>query len=144
MLATTADLQEVFPKAVIDGSVGRQVYASTDTFKALATQGKLANNVVVSLGTNGSFTEAQFDQIMAVLGTKRKVYWVNVYVPTKRWQNDVNAMLAKMAQKYKNVTIVDWYSTTNGQTGWLYDDQVHPNETGAIEYTKLLANQMLN
>lgn len=144
MLATTADLQEVFPKAVIDGSVGRQVYVSTDTFKALATQGKLANNVVVSLGTNGSFTEAQFDQIMAVLGTKRKIYWVNVYVPTKRWQNDVNAMLAKMAQKYKNVTIVDWYSTTNGQTGWLYDDQVHPNETGAIEYTKLLANQMLN
>lgn len=35
MLDATADLQEIFPKAVVDGDVGRQLYESPELIKAL-------------------------------------------------------------------------------------------------------------
>lgn len=41
------------------------------------------------------FTEAQFDEFMKALGN-RKVYWINVRVPTRRWQNQVNSLLSQM------------------------------------------------
>ncbi|MGC2933419.1 hypothetical protein, partial [Enterococcus faecalis] len=50
----------------------------------------LKETVLVRLGTNGPFTEAQFDEFMIALGN-RKVYWINVRVATRRWQNQVNS-----------------------------------------------------
>lgn len=142
MLDATADLQELFPQAVVDGDVGRQLYASPDLIKSLKDQGLLRNTVLVGLGTNGSFTEAQFDSFMSEIGD-RNVYWVNVRVPTQRWQNEVNRMLEKMADKYDNMTLIDWYDLSNSQESWFYEDRVHPNPDGMVEYVKLVAQTIL-
>ena len=107
MLDATADLQEIFPKAVVDGDVGRQLYESPELIKALKEKDLLRDTVLIGLGTNGSFTETQFDNLMKEIGD-RKVYWINVRVPTQRWQNEVNSMLEKMAAKYDNMTLIDW------------------------------------
>lgn len=142
MLDATADLQELFPQAVVDGDVGRQLYASPDLIKSLKDQGLLRDTVLVGLGTNGSFTEAQFDSFMSEIGD-RNVYWVNVRVPTQRWQNEVNRMLEKMADKYDNMTLIDWYDLSNSQESWFYEDRVHPNPDGMVEYVKLVAQTIL-
>lgn len=142
MLDATADLQELFPQAVVDGDVGRQLYASPDLIKSLKNQGLLRDTVLVGLGTNGSFTEAQFDSFMSEIGD-RNVYWVNVRVPTQRWQNEVNRMLEKMADKYDNMTLIDWYDLSNSQESWFYEDRVHPNPDGMVEYVKLVAQTIL-
>lgn len=142
LLDAASDIQEIFPQAVIDGEVGRQLYASPDLIKKLKEDDLLKDTVLVSLGTNGSFTEAQFDNVMKEFGD-RKVYWMNVRVPTQRWQNDVNEMLTKMANKYDNLTLIDWYDLSNAQDDWFYEDRVHPNPDGMVQYCKLISQTIL-
>ncbi|MFS0988088.1 acyltransferase family protein [Enterococcus durans] len=142
MLDAATDLKEVYPHVVVDGDVGRQLYASEPYIEELKKQNLLKDTVLIGLGTNGAFTEAQFDTIMSALGD-RKVYWVNVRVPTKRWQNDVNAMLGDMAKKYDNLTLIDWYDYSNGHSDWFYDDQVHPNPEGMKHYIHLVSETLL-
>lgn len=142
MLDATSDLKEIFPNIIVDADIGRQLYASADLVKKLDEDGLLKKNVLVGLGTNGSFTEAQFDAFMKELGD-RNVYWVNVRVPTQRWQNDVNTMLTKMAEKYKNITLIDWYSLSNNHEDWFYEDRVHPNTDGMVYYCQLVSQTIL-
>ncbi len=142
MLDAATDLKELYPNVVVDGDVGRQLYASEPYIEELKKQNLLKDTVLIGLGTNGAFTETQFDSIMSALGD-RKVYWVNVRVPTKRWQNDVNTMLEEMAKKYENMTLIDWYDYSNGHSDWFYDDQVHPNPEGMKHYIHLVSETML-
>lgn len=142
MLDAATDLKELYPKVVVDGDVGRQLYASEPYIEELKKQNLLKDTVLIGLGTNGAFSESQFDSIMSALGD-RKVYWVNVRVPTKRWQNDVNALLAQMAKKYDNLTLIDWYDYSNSHNDWFYDDQVHPNPEGMKHYIHLVSETLL-
>ncbi|MCC4045138.1 acyltransferase family protein [Enterococcus gallinarum] len=142
MLDATADLQEIFPKAVVDGDVGRQLYESPELIKALKEKDLLRDTVLIGLGTNGSFTETQFDNLMKEIGD-RKVYWINVRVPTQRWQNEVNSMLEKMATKYDNMTLIDWYDLSNEHEEWFYEDRVHPNPDGMLQYCTLVSQAIL-
>lgn len=142
MLDATADLQEIFPKAVVDGDVGRQLYESPEMIKALKEKDLLRDTVLIGLGTNGSFTETQFDNLMKEIGD-RKVYWINVRVPTQRWQNEVNSMLEKMAAKYDNMTLIDWYDLSNEHEEWFYEDRVHPNPDGMLQYCTLVSQAIL-
>lgn len=143
LLAGASGLKEIFPKMIIDGEVGRQVEDSPPLLQALKDKKQLEDTVLLSLGTNGSFTDEEFDQMMKVIGTKRRVFVLNVHVPTQRWQNEVNQKLSEMAEKYKNVTLIDWYDYSSSQPGWFYDDQVHPNPDGIVPYCSLIAEALL-
>lgn len=142
MLGATQNLQEIFPKVVVDAVIGRQLYNSLEEIKQLKKEGLLKENLLLGLGSNGLATEAQFDQLMAEIGN-RNVYLINTRVPTQRWQNEVNALFEKMATKYANITLIDWYQTSEGQGSWFREDQVHPSELGLIEYTALIAKSIL-
>lgn len=142
MLGATLNLQEVFPHIIVDAVVGRQLYNSVEDLKKLSEQGLLKSTVLLGLGSNGSATEAQFDQLMTILGD-RQVYLVNVFVPTQRWQNDVNRLLENMVEKYDNVTLIDWYGASQEQTTWFREDSVHPNDLGLEAYTSLIAKSIL-
>ncbi|OJG67955.1 acyltransferase [Enterococcus moraviensis] len=143
ILDAAAGLQEIFPKMIVDGEVGRQLYTSTPLIQKLDKDKLLKNNVLVGLGTNGSFTEAQFDEFMAAIGPKRTVYWINVRVPTRRWQNEVNDMLNAMKKKYKNLVVIDWYGYSNDHEEWFYEDRVHPNVDGQVKYSSFIAKQLV-
>ena len=86
-------LQKLFPNMLVDAAVGRQLYQSIQIVKDYDQKQALSDTVLVSLGTNGAFTQEQMAQFMAAIGTKRKVYWLNAFVPTRPWQNDVNQAL---------------------------------------------------
>ncbi len=145
MLGAAQDLQEIFPKAVVDADVNRQVYSSGDLITNLKNQNMLKDTVVIGLGTNGDFTDQAFADLMTIIGNKQ-VYWVNVYAPSLRIQGVVNDTLTKQAQKYKNLTIIDWYTyaSTNNDGTWFYDDQVHLTPTGRIGYTKMILEALLS
>lgn len=142
LLGSTKNIQEIFPDAVIDADVGRQLYDSVDLLQELKDEDNLKENVVIALGSNGYADEAQFDDLMNVIGN-RKVYLINVRVPTQRWQNDNNTLFKKMDDKYKRVTLVDWYDLSNPNNNWFREDQVHPTDVGRVEYTSLLAKAIL-
>lgn len=137
MLGAAQNMKDLFPDVVVDANVNRQVYSSKDLIQNLADEDLLKDPVVIGLGTNGDFTEAQFAEFMKLLGD-RQVYWLNVHAPSLRIQGVVNDALTKYAASYDNLTIIDWYSYSKDHSDWFYDDQVHLTPTGRIGYTKLL------
>ncbi|MBS7576245.1 MULTISPECIES: acyltransferase family protein [unclassified Enterococcus] len=141
LLSASDALTKIYPEMVVDADVGRQLYSSSETLQNLAKANKLEATVLISLGTNGSFTESQFDDFMKVLGD-RQVYWLTVHVPTKRWQEPVNQLLEKMTTKYSNLKLIDWYNISLAHPDWFYEDDVHPNEAGKVEYVKAIVNQI--
>ncbi|WP_265456216.1 acyltransferase family protein [Enterococcus sp. HY326] len=142
VLDMVTDFQSVFPQIVIDGEVGRQLYNSSEALSGMADKGELADTVIMSLGTNGPFTEEQFAEIMTVLG-ERQVYWINLHLPTRRWETQVNDMLTAMDAKYDNLTLIDWHTYSTDHPEWFFNDNVHPNAAGAVEYTRLVAQAIL-
>lgn len=142
MLDVTPDFQQIFPKIVVDGDIGRQLYQSAALITDMANKGQLKDKVIVSLGTNGSFTEAQFDEVMTAIG-KREVFWVNLHLPTRRWESEVNQMLVKMDKKYENMTLIDWNTYSQNHEEWFYEDRVHPNIEGSTAYCGLVAQKIL-
>lgn len=136
-------LQEIFPNMYVDAKVGRQVREAIPVLQSLAQSGKLANTVLLSEGTNGPYSEQELDQIMAIVGKERKLYWINVHVPTRRWQDQVNNDLKVAAKKYPNLKVIDWYTYSKNHPEWFYDDNVHPNSEGLKYYGPYVARQIL-
>ncbi|MFD1319329.1 acyltransferase family protein [Loigolactobacillus zhaoyuanensis] len=143
MLDGVDALQKIFPQMIVDASVGRQVSESPAILTGYANKGVLANTVLIGLGTNGAFNEQQLDEIMRTVGAQRQVFWINVRVPTRGWQNTVNNSLQQAAKRWPNLTVIDWYDYSNGHPDWFYDDQVHPNENGKQHYADFIAQQIL-
>ena len=139
----SATLQGIFPNMYVDAKVGRQVKEAIPVLQSLAQMGKLSDTVLISEGTNGPFTEDEMQQIMTILGDKRKVYWINVHVPTRRWQDQVNDDLKEAAKKYHNLKIIDWYAYSKDHADWFYGDNVHPNPEGLKYYGPFVAKQIL-
>ena len=78
--------------------------------QAYKNEGLLPPTVVVHMGTNGAFSDAQFDQMMAVLG-KRTVFFVNAREP-RTWETEVNERLAADVKKYPNAHLIDWHDSS--------------------------------
>lgn len=144
ILDAAVELQGIFPKMVVSGEVGRQLYSSTPEIDKLKSENRLKATVLVGLGTNGSFTEAQFSEFMTAIGAERHVYWVNTRVPTRRWQNEVNNMLKGMEKNYPNLKVIDWYSYSNAHEEWFYEDQVHPNVEGSLKYSEFISKAIID
>ena len=143
MLGAVEEVKEIFPNVVVDADIGRQLYNGEQIIQTLLDKKLLANTVVIGLGTNGVYTEENFHKMMTVIGKKRKVYLLNAYVPTQRWQGDINRFLSKMADEYKNITLIDWYDLGKGHEDWFEEDHVHLKQEGQIGYTALIAQTIL-
>ncbi len=142
LLAAAKPLSDAFPSATIDGKVGRQLNQSVDVVKALRENKKLADVVVVVLGSNGPFTDEQFKTFMEELKDKR-VFLVNTSEP-RAWQDDVNKKLKAWADKSKKdkVTLIDWKTLIDKHPEWLYEDATHTNPEGAEGFATLIANTL--
>ncbi|WP_125708574.1 acyltransferase family protein [Companilactobacillus zhongbaensis] len=128
---------------VINAEVSRQLSESVDILQGYKDQGVLAPNVMVGLGTNGPFNDEQVAQVMKLVGPKRHVFWINVFVPTKPWEKPVNELLKKSQKKYKNLSVIDWNGYAKGHPDWFYDDQVHPNPDGSMYYSSFVVKEIL-
>ncbi|MCT3247384.1 acetyltransferase [Lactiplantibacillus plantarum] len=142
LLDVSPDLQDVIPGTVVQGRVGRQVTEVPGIINSLKSQGQLAHNVLLNIGTNGTITDDQAEQVVKLIGKDRQIFWVTAHVPTQSWQNQVNAQIAKTAKKHANVHVIDWHGRAQNQSGWFADDNVHPSTTGNRQLTNLIANRI--
>jgi len=142
LLDFSSDLQDVIPGAVVQGRVGRQVTEVPGIINSLKSQGQLAHNVLLNIGTNGTITNDQAEQVVKLIGKDRQIFWVTAHVPTQSWQNQVNAQIAKTAKQHANVHVIDWHGRAQNQSGWFAADNVHPNPTGNRQLTNLIANRI--
>ncbi|KAE8560743.1 SGNH/GDSL hydrolase family protein [Paenibacillus polymyxa] len=130
-------LKEQLPKMTVDGKVGRQMSQAVKVINELAAQGKLGDQVIIELGTNGPFSKNQLHDVLQSLSGAKQVILVTTRVP-KGWQNTVNDTIAQVADEFSNVNVVDWYSASVGKDEYFYKDGVHLKPDGSRYYTSLL------
>ncbi|WP_397536328.1 acyltransferase family protein [Rummeliibacillus pycnus] len=141
MLSAASALKEQIPQIVVDAKVGRQAYDSIEVVNRLKQEGRLGKVVVLGLGSNGDFSEAQMNNLLDEIGNNHHVYLVNTRVP-RNWQDNVNRKINIAVKEHKNVKLIDWYSATEGQYDLFYDDHIHPNQEGGAYYTALISSKI--
>lgn len=144
MLGSAAAFQDVFPRATIDGIIGRQAYTSAEELCIKKQAGQLTEVIWLSIGTNGEITGEQIDEIMDILGKDIYVFWSTVHVPTRVWQNGNNKLLTIKAQHYKNLYLINWYGMASSHDNWFYEDKVHPNSIGEPYYVNYVAKSIVD
>jgi hypothetical protein len=125
------------PSLSLDAQVGRQMNEAPGLLRGLADAGQLANTVVLHLGNNGPFTDAEIEDVLSVIGPERRVVLVNVFVP-RRWEGEVNDRLQAAADRHPNARIADWRSIPAANPLLLADDGYHLNSEGAQRYAAVV------
>lgn len=117
-------MNENIPNAAIDGAVGRQLNDTVELVRDKYNEYKTKEDIVVlQLGTNGDFTdEALHDLIMHF--EDADIYFVNTRVP-RDWEGNVNTHIEEAVETYSNVTLIDWYSHSEGKNEYFANDGVH-------------------
>lgn len=126
---------------VMDAEVGTQVFYAIDILRWRRDAGQLGDVVIVHLGSNGTFTKTQFDEMMEVLGDDRKVVFVNVKVPLS-WEGPNNAVISEGVARYPNTVLVDWYSASASHPEYFAEDGVHLQTQGQRLYADMIAAQL--
>jgi hypothetical protein len=137
MQAATPELQAALPGIYVDAAVSRQMAAGLAEVRMIAAAGGLRRVVLVGLGTNGTVTASQINQLRAVLGPDRWLVLVNTYA-ARPWEQEVNAAIARAARRDPRVLLVDWYSAIENHTNLLRPDQIRPRSPGGSLYASIV------
>lgn len=125
------------PGIVIDGKVGRQMAQAQEVVDELKAKGRLGKRIIIELGTNGAFNSKQLRKLLQSLSDAEQIIVVNTRVPRK-WQDTVNNTISKVTSEFRNTTVVDWYSASEGKDEYFYQDGVHLKREGAKYYASIL------
>lgn len=93
--------------------------------------------VVVSAGTNddprivSTFWRA-VSKVLAVAGPKRCVVWPTIVRPPANGASydGLNRVLGQLAERHRNLVLVDWVGLVQRHPKWLSSDGVHPGVPG--------------
>jgi peptidoglycan/LPS O-acetylase OafA/YrhL len=141
MLGAVQALETDIPGVVVDAAISRQTSTAIDLLRARSASGQLGDVVVVHMGSNGTFSAAQFDSIMEVLADVRRVIFINVKVP-RAWEAPNNTVISDGVQRYPNTVMVDWHALGVSQPDFFWDDGIHLRPEGAAAYAALIAAQL--
>lgn len=139
MLGAAPQMAAAIPNLEVDASVSRQVSAGIDLLYQRRDAGALGDVVIIHLGTNGSLSGGQFDEIMGILSGVERVVWVNLRVP-RDWEAPDNDEIAQGVARYASAVLVDWHSLGNAHPEFFYDDEIHLNPEGADFYAQTIAS----
>ena len=132
--------RELYPGAVIDGKIGRQLYVAVEEAKSYSKYNNENSAIIFQLGTNGPFTESQIEELVKEFD-KADIYFVNIKVP-RAWEKTVNTALKEAQEKHSNVKIIDWYSVANSTKDLFEPDRVHLNQAGIAEMVTLIEKNL--
>ena len=132
--------QELYPGAVIDGKIGRQLYVAVEEAKNYSKYNNENSAIIFQLGTNGPFTESQIEELVKEFD-KADIYFVNIKVP-RAWEKTVNTALKEIQEKHSNVKLIDWYSVANSTKDLFEPDRVHLNQAGIAEMVTLIEKNL--
>ena len=140
MLGAQNSLHADIPGIFVDAKVSRQFWDATAVLQAYKNENLLPPTIVVHMGTNGAFSDAQFNQMMAVVGD-RKIFFVNAREP-RTWETEVNNRLATDYKKYPNAHLIDWHDYGNQHPDWFVSDGIHLTAAGAQGYAMLIREHL--
>lgn len=141
MLDIQSYLTAELPGIMVDGLVGRQMSQAPSLIDELEARGQIGTTILLQLGTNGSFTDEQLNELLSKLPDARKIILVNTRVP-RPWESVVNSALERAAQRDDRIQLIDWYSASAGRDDYFASDGVHLMPVGARAYTELLLDAL--
>ncbi|CAB4572143.1 MAG: acyltransferase family protein [Actinobacteria bacterium] len=140
ILGIRNSLAEQFPVALVNARIGRQADELLEVIekdKATAPIGP----VVLNMGNNGALNEAQVVAIFDALQDSEKVIVVNTAVP-RGWRDDNNRLIADVALRYSNVSVIDWNSVSADHPEYFAPDGVHLVPEGVAVYISEIARYL--
>ncbi len=137
MLGAVDSLGDAIPGIFVDAKVSRQFRDATFVLQQYKTEGLLPPTIVVHMGTNGAFSDSELDALMAVVGPKRKVYFVNAREP-RSWEAEVNQKLAADTPKFPNARLLNWHNYGGPHDNWFVKDGIHLSGVGARQYARFI------
>jgi lysophospholipase L1-like esterase len=135
-------LKKLLPKLDNNSKVSRQFHHAKAVAQELLQKGRLAPTVIIQLGTNGTVKESDMRALIELIGTDRKIVFVNCQVP-RSWSEGNNKTFAKVVPDYPNTIIADWYSVSLDKNNYFAKDGVHPAKTGATVLARVIADAVL-
>lgn len=145
MVGVSEGLYTLYPNAIVDAEVGRQMYNFGGYVTSLDAQGMLHDVVLVDLGANGGFTPEQLSNFLDEIGRDKTIFLVNTHVD-RPWASDVNQTLADAAaDEGDSIHLLDWQAFFNNHEDaatWLSQDGVHFNPDGGQVWLQFVTNGM--
>ncbi len=138
MLGAVTELLRAIPGIEVNAAIGRSFDVGLQILRQRQHEGLLPNTVVIGLGDNGWITSQQVDQALQLLGSTRRVVFVNLKEP-RSWESHDNAVLAAAAARDPRVVLADWYAASIRHPEYFWDDGIHLRPAGAAAYARLLA-----
>ena len=92
----------------------------------------LGDALVVHLGTNGTFSEAEIRAI-AEAAAPTRVLFLTVLVD-RPWEAEVNGTLARVVPTIPNAQLADWHAEAANHPDWFVGDGVHMSKAGIAAY----------
>lgn len=123
---------------LVDAVVSRQAATGPGILRQLG--GNLPKNVIVHLGTNGSYPLRTCKELIKAAGPAHKVFLVTLKVP-RLWEPVNNKMLRRCDASFPadQVQIVDWnWAASRHAEEWLYADGVHLRPAGSRAFARIL------
>jgi hypothetical protein len=139
MAASAMTLATVMPGIYVNAKIDREMPDGLAIVRRLAASGRLRPVVVVGLGTNWKTSDAQFQELLRLIGPHRKLVLVNTWRPDDGWSLSTNAREAAFARQHPaQVVVADWYDLIKNRQDLLWPDHVHPEMPGTYVYAHLL------
>ena len=127
----------------VDATESRQAYSGPALVRKKGSA--LPENVVVHLGTNGTFPLSTCKAIVKAAGPERRVFLVNVFVP-RSWQDSNNAVIRQCDEAFAadRVHVIDWNAAASAHRNWFYGDRIHLKPAGGEAFARLLDDSVDN
>ncbi len=130
-------LTEFFPNIEISAKKNRQSYHANECYLKMKEEGRIGEVVILALGVNGCVSHENFDLVKNDIGnTPLIITSVIHYNPTI--ESDLNTQVYNYANNRDNVFVIQWNENCKSKPELLYDDGVHPKDTGARAYSYLI------
>ena len=98
--------------------------------------------VIFNLGNNNALSEQTVVEIFEVIKNQPQIIVVNTAVP-RPWRDANNAIISKVASKYANVELVDWYKISKDRPELFAPDGVHLSPMGSDVYVDLVLSVLV-
>ena len=123
---------------MVDAHQNRQLVEYLPTMQQLAASGRLTGTVVVHLGTNGGFSEADLDRFFDALSGVPNVLVLTDHAQ-RSWVGANNQLISSLQGRYPNVLVGNWDALAGDCPGnCFYEDGIHLRPDGQAYYTQLI------
>jgi len=125
---------------LINARVGRQI---TELIEVARTDQKFVagSTVILNLGNNNRLVEKEVVELLEIVKNQPQIVIVNTAVP-RSWRDDNNAIIARVASRYPNATLVDWNLLSANHPEYFASDGVHLNPPGVNAYVSAILEKL--